>query len=347
MAPFRHRILPILGLMLGAPVCAEYLQAYLPETGDALALAAGLTVLEPLYGGMALLIREIALRTGRGWPGVLLLAAAFGLLMTSQVDGSMWLARDPEIAYWDELRGGTLIGSLGFAVFPVLSWVTGHMVFSIGAPLALLDALAPQHRGRSLLGRPGLVVVVALSLTAALLIRNDSEYASSDPTGTQVGLSLLVSIGLAAVALSPAGRPLRRAQRGTTIWTPAATFVGAGVALLALDLLPATWVGASLYVVVLAGGAIWVVRTARSPAWGLTQVTALGVAAVVERVLVGIVAPLPPGVGATEKLVQTVLLLGLVAVVSVVAWRRGALGAARAGPSGGLASQGPTTGQPA
>jgi hypothetical protein len=34
----------------------------------------------PLYGGGALLIREIARRTGRGWPAMLLLALAYALL---------------------------------------------------------------------------------------------------------------------------------------------------------------------------------------------------------------------------------------------------------------------------
>lgn len=32
MMPLRTRLLPIIGLMAGAPICAEYLQAYLPDT---------------------------------------------------------------------------------------------------------------------------------------------------------------------------------------------------------------------------------------------------------------------------------------------------------------------------
>lgn len=323
--PLRQRLLPVCAVMMGAPVCAEYLQAYLPDTGDLVVMLAGLLVLGPLYGGAALLIRETALRTGRGWVGVLLMAAAFGLLMTSQVDGSMWLAHDPEIPYWDDLREGTLLGSLGFAAYPVLTWVTGHVVFSIGAPLALLDALAPRHRGRPLLGRPGLVVVATLMVVAALLIRNDPDYADAAPSGAQALLSLLVAIGLVALALSPVGRPLERRDRAPSAWTPVRTLITFAVALLALDLMPVSWLGTGLYALVLASTAWWITRVSRSPCWGLAHVTALGVAAAAERTLLGLVAPLPPGVGVMQKGVQSVVLLGLVSVVTIAAWRRAAL----------------------
>ncbi len=48
----------VLGLLFGAPVSAEYVQAYLTATGDALELLAGLLILAPLYGGAASLIRR-------------------------------------------------------------------------------------------------------------------------------------------------------------------------------------------------------------------------------------------------------------------------------------------------
>lgn len=325
VAPLRQRVLPILGLVVGAAVSAEYLQAYLPQSGDLVALAGGLVVLGPLYGGAALLIRETALRAGRGWPGVLLLAAGFGLLMTSQVDRSMWRAHDPEIEYWDHLRSGTLLEPLGFAAYPVLSWVVGHVVFSIGAPLALLEGLAPRHRGRRLLGTPGLVVVAVLCATAALLIRSDPEYAGSTPTTTQTWLSLLVVLGLATLAMTAAGRPLQRRQQAGRHPSPVLTSVTAAVGLAALDVLPAIWLGVGGHLVVLTAGGWWLRRRSRSPGWGVAQVTALGVAAVVERTVLGFLAPLPSGVSVTEKVVQSVVLSGLVLTVSLIAWRRAAV----------------------
>ena len=307
--------------MVGAAVSAEYLQAYLPQTGDALVLVGGLLVLGPLYGGAALLIRETALRTGRGWTGVLLLAAAFGVLMTSLVDQSLWQVHDPGIAYWDDLREATLLGPLGFAAFPVLSWVTGHVVYSIGAPIVLLDALAPSQRGRPLLGRTGLVVVAALSVGAALLIRSDPGYVVSGATGKQTWLSLLVAGALVGLALSPVGRPRQRRPSVRSSWTPARTLVLAVVVLTALDLLPFTWIGVGVLVVVLTLAGWWSARVSASADWGPRHVTALGVAAVLERTLTGVISPLPPGVGADEKAVQSVLLLALVTAVGVAAWR--------------------------
>ena len=318
-----QRIVPILGLMVGAPVCAEYLPAYLPDPGDFLVLAAGLLVLGPFTAGRPMLIRETAVRTGRGWPGVVLLAAGFGLLMTSQVDGSMWLVHDPEIAYWDELRAGTLVASLGFAVFPVFSWVVGHVMFSVGGPLPVLEALAPAAPWRPLFGGVGLFVVALLCVSAGLLIRNDPEYAASDPSALQTWTSLLAAVALIGLAFSPVGRPVVKGSSTQTMWTPVRTLVTGGVALVALDLLPATWVGVGLGVVVLTVGGWWVVHASRSPSWGLAQVSALGVAAVIERTVVGFIAPLPPGVGVTEKMVQSAVLLGLASAVAVAAWRRG------------------------
>lgn len=104
--------------------------------------------------------------------------------------------------------------------------------------------------------------------------------------------------------------------------------------LLVLDLFPPTWVGVGLYLVVLVGGGGWVVHASRSRTWGLAHVTALAVAAVVERVTIGFLAPLPPGVDPVEKVLQSVALLGLVAAASVLAWRRAGSSASRLQPAG-------------
>lgn len=76
----RRTHLATAGVLVGAPITAEYLQAYLTSTGDLIELAFGLVIFAPLYGGAALVIREVAVRTGRdgrefcywpahsGWP---------------------------------------------------------------------------------------------------------------------------------------------------------------------------------------------------------------------------------------------------------------------------------------
>jgi hypothetical protein len=70
-----RRIMPAVGLFFLAPLIAEYL------LGDFLLTYLGpLLFLAPMYGGAALLIREIVRRTRRGWPTIVVLALAYGIL---------------------------------------------------------------------------------------------------------------------------------------------------------------------------------------------------------------------------------------------------------------------------
>lgn len=322
MKRLRTRIVPVLGIAVGAPVCAEYLQAYLPTTGELWSQLSGLLVLGPLYGGAALLIREVAVRTGHGWTGILLLATAFGLLMTGTVDLSLWLEDDPAVPYWRELRSSTLLQPLGLAVYPLLSWVSGHVIYSIAAPLAILDALAPGHRGRPLLGKVGITVVAALALTAAALIHLDQRQKFDlSPTTPQIGAVIVAALILALLALSPLGRPVLRRHTGDAPTRWAVAVVGLLVGL-TLDLLPTTWVWTITYAALLAAVAAVVHRLATLTGWGLAQITALATGALTARVLIGFLAPRPPGVSLGVKLLQSGTLLLLVIALSFLAWRR-------------------------
>src|SRR5689334_22365942 len=85
----RHALLgisPALGLLVLAPLVGEYLLGNIAL--DALPMIVGLI---PLYGGGALLIREVARRRRLGWPGIVLLGLAYavveeGLLTRSLFD---------------------------------------------------------------------------------------------------------------------------------------------------------------------------------------------------------------------------------------------------------------------
>ena len=309
----------VLGLLFGAPVSAEYLQAYLTSTGDALELLVGL-ILAPLYGGAALVIREVAVRTGRGWPGILLLAGAFGVIMPGLVDLSLFTEHETDVTGWDELWSPTSVPLLGISVHSGIAWALGHVVMSIGVPIALLEALAPKLRGRSLLGREGLVVVVILWLASAALVHSDSRGPGSTPHPAQVAGVLAVAIGLVLLARTRFGRPVRRRVERRA-WGTIPT-VGLGLAtMLAVDLPPPTWIGLVLLVVVVLGIGVVVALAARSAAWGLPQVTGLASGALVERALVGFVAPLAPGVEMIAKLAQSAVLLALVVVVVILAIR--------------------------
>jgi hypothetical protein len=156
----KKKLLAIIGVLFGSPICAEYLQAYLSFTGDAAGLLFDLIFFAPLYGGAALLIREYAVRSNRGWVGILLLSAAFGVLMPGVIDLAMLGEQRSDIPYWNDLRLPTLIPALGLSAHPMTIWVLGYVAMSVGAPLALLDGLAPSLRGKPLLQWWGIVLQI-------------------------------------------------------------------------------------------------------------------------------------------------------------------------------------------
>lgn len=308
--PLRYRMLPVLGIAFGAPVCAEFLQTYLPSTGDAPEMLASLLILAPLYGGAALLIREVAVRRGLGWTGVLLLAAAFGIAMPGLVDLSLFVEHRDDIAYWDDLRQGTLVAGLGIAAFPAMSWVAGHMFMSVAAPLAILDALAPRHRGRPLLGPVGIAVTAALCVLAALLIRGDTVRQYGQPALTQTLVVLAMVVALGVLALTRAGRPVEPGhRRPMSTWSLA--LIGA-VAMSSIDILPATWMGVGLMAVLLVAVAALLRGWISATTWSPKQIGALAAGALVGRTLIGFLAPLPDEVSLVAKLSQNTLLLAAV-----------------------------------
>ncbi len=77
----------MLALLVLAPWVGEYLLGNVPIQRLPL-----LPFLVPLYGCGALLVREVARRTGRGWPTIFLLATAYGVIEAGLVDQSLFNA---------------------------------------------------------------------------------------------------------------------------------------------------------------------------------------------------------------------------------------------------------------
>jgi hypothetical protein len=62
--PLLGGLAPVVGLLVVSPIAAEYLSGY--QVFNPLVLLGDLGVFIPLYGAVAVLIREITRRTGRG-----------------------------------------------------------------------------------------------------------------------------------------------------------------------------------------------------------------------------------------------------------------------------------------
>ncbi|AYG03581.1 hypothetical protein [Gryllotalpicola protaetiae] len=92
------------------------------------------------YGSAAVLIREFTRRTGRGWPTILLLAFAFGLIEEGLLDLSLF---NPHFAERSLIAFGFIPG-LGIGGPWTIFVLTLHVVWSIGAPVAIAEALFPS-----------------------------------------------------------------------------------------------------------------------------------------------------------------------------------------------------------
>jgi hypothetical protein len=155
----RTGLAPALALFVLAPLVAEYLLGDFPLTWLPLLVA-----LAPLYGGAALLIREVARRAHRGWPSILLMAVAFGVLLEGAVTQSLF---NPEYAHAHLLERGFL-PALGIAGPWTLYVLTLHIVWSISVPILLVEELAGERRTQPWLGRHGLAVVAGVLVLGAL-----------------------------------------------------------------------------------------------------------------------------------------------------------------------------------
>jgi hypothetical protein len=157
----KRRIFAVVTLFFVAPLVAEYLLGDLP-----LKLLAALIVLVPAYGGAAVLIRETARRTGRGWPTMLMLGAAYTLigegLVTQSLFNHDYLKMDMH------LLDPAYIPALGIGGWWTLFMFNLHTFWSIGVSIALVEALFPAEAEAPWLGRLGdLVVALVFVLGSA------------------------------------------------------------------------------------------------------------------------------------------------------------------------------------
>jgi hypothetical protein len=157
--PLDDERMRILTLALLAPLTAEFLlgDQYLtgpPELGRQLGMFA---LYVAFYGAAALLIREAARRAGRGWPTILTLALAFGVFEEGLLTQTLF---NPHYLGLDLLSFGP-VPLLGIGGPWTLYVLTLHVVWSIGAPIAVAEAL---------FGREPWLKKVGLSLWSVSLV---------------------------------------------------------------------------------------------------------------------------------------------------------------------------------
>ncbi|WP_128382576.1 hypothetical protein [Streptomyces cavernae] len=317
---FRHRWTAVAGLLVLSPISAEYLIGYGESTGRPLELLAGLLILAPLYGTVAVLIREITRRTGRGWPTILLLSAAFGVLQAGLVDQTLFDnevdADDPD---WATQPLVTLIPGTGVDAASLLNYVGGHVIWSFAAPIAVVESCAPRIANRPWLGPVGVGAMVSLWALSAALIFSDS---AADSTA---GPAQLIGAAVVAIALIAAAFTVRPARTQSSAKAPSWWLVGGvtGVAWCASQLLPATWAGVTVNVVAMVVLGWLLLRWSRRRDWGRRHVlAAAGSALLVRAGLSFLVEPLGDNVDFTVKYAVNAAMLGGVAALILMAAHR-------------------------
>lgn len=313
----------MLGLGVLAPVCAEYLWAYDDATGQPLVLLGSLVILTPLYGCPALLVREVAHRRGLGWPSVLLMAAAFGVVEAGIVDQSMWSTSYRDISYWHDMASPTYIEPIGMSVFLVVTFVGGHVINSIGAPIAVAEGLAGRRGQQPWLTKWTIPVVALLYVAASALVLGDHLVTESDHASAgQVAGSAVAALLLVLLALAPVWRP--RPLRTGRVPSPWLVLVLAAGVFAASQSYGASPLGTDALLATEAVAVVAVWRLSARAGWGAGQAAALATGALVAAGVLAFQAEPLGDVSAARQLGHNLTLVLLVAALGAAAVRRAA-----------------------
>jgi hypothetical protein len=185
----------------------------------------------PIYGAGTVLIRELVRRRGGGWPSILLLGLAYGIVEEGLV--------------LQALSSPTMYGVAGWAprflglnsAYTELN-LPYHAVFSVALPILLTDLIFPALRERPYLKRTGLVVAAVVFVLGGLLLRltvtTSIDPGYQAPAAVLAGCVAAVAL-LAVVALRGASAPSpSRAGNAPRPWAAAVFGVLAGFGYLAL-----------------------------------------------------------------------------------------------------------------
>lgn len=140
MSYSQRSILAAVTLFFLAPIVAEFLLGDFPATWLPLII-----VLAPMYGGGALLIRELTRRTGRGWPTILILGVAYAIIEEAFTTQTLF---NPDIyGLHAHLLSHAWIPALGIGAWWTLFMLNVHAFWSIGVSIALAEGLYPSPAG--------------------------------------------------------------------------------------------------------------------------------------------------------------------------------------------------------
>lgn len=304
-----RRVLPAAGLFLLAPIVAEYLLGDLPIT-----FLIALVAMAPLYGGGALLIREVTRRLGRGVPTMLVLGTAYGLLEEGLITQSLFNPDYVGLRLLDE----AYVPALGIGGSWTVYVLMLHAVWSTTVPIVLVEACVPDRRTQPWLRTPGLVVTAVLFLLGALA--TGAQQRSADPfaaSTAQLATAAVLAVALTVLATRIPRRPGGLPGRVPAPWLPALGALLLGLLFVRNALGPA-WVNVldTLAIDAVVAGLLvhWSRRAAWTPLHTLAVAAAGAAVYAVQAFLKPTLIPTPPAIDLLSDAVFTAVALAVVAV---------------------------------
>jgi hypothetical protein len=162
-----RRVAPAIGLYFLAPLISEFLLGDFPITKLGIIL-----ILAPMYGGGALLIREIARRTNGGWPMIITLALAYGIF--EEAFTTQTLFNPNYLGLNLHLLDHGFIPALGIGAWWTVFVLTLHTIWSISVSIGLVEALVPDRATEPWLRTLGLTIVSILLVAVAIVMTKHS-----------------------------------------------------------------------------------------------------------------------------------------------------------------------------
>jgi hypothetical protein len=263
-----RRAAPAIALFFLSPLVAEFL------LGDfTLAQLPFLILLAPAYGGAAGVIRELTRRTGRGWPTMILLALAYGVLEEGLETQSLF---NPDYLNAHLLDHG-FVPALGISIPWTIFVLAIHTIWSMSVPIALVEEWT-DRREVPWLRLPGLLIFGFLALVGALGTFAVS-YADGHFMAHPAQLATTVVIVAALVVAAFRVRPLRASDAAAPApWVVLVTVLAAGPLFVFTEHLP-TAVAVPLVVVALAVESAALLTWSRRRGWdGRHRLAAAGAA---------------------------------------------------------------------
>jgi hypothetical protein len=304
----KRQLAPVFLLAVLSPVVAEFLLGDQYLAGPpSFAQIGMLALFVLLYGCGAILLRELTRRSGRGWPTMVLLALAFGVveegLLTQSLFNQDYLGA--------HLLDHGYLPALGISPPWTLFVLALHTVWSIGSPIAVVEG---RWGVRPWLGRVGLAVVTALYVLGAAAIFTFS-WATGGHYLAPLPLLLAAAV-VAAVLVVVAFRLPRWSGEGRRPHWAGFVFglLVSSAFLLIAESADLPWaVGTLLLLVIAAAAVVTIVRWRRLDPFGL------GAGAVVTYCWHGIPTAIAAGPAAV---VEQAILIALVLALLVVLARR-------------------------